>query len=85
MGCTCTWTPGHRTIDKKLELDPTLAVEDMWMRRPDVSGEQFTVSPAAPTSGDIRWLTRNRQEGDDPWMPRLPKPKAFGWWAHPTG
>jgi hypothetical protein len=63
--------PSHQTIDEMVALDPTFAVEEVWMWRPDVSGQQFTVNPAAPTGGDSRWLTWNRQEGEDSQLRRM--------------
>jgi hypothetical protein len=69
--------PSHATIDEMVALDPSFAVEEVWMWRPDLSGQQFSTSPLAPTTGDSRWLSWSRQEGEDSQLQRMAPGVAY--------
>jgi len=63
--------PSHQTIDEMVALDESFAVEEVWMWRPEVSGQQFTLNPQVPTNGDSRWVSWSRQEGQDSQLRRM--------------
>ncbi len=69
--------PSHQTIDEMVALDSTFAVEEVWMWRPDVTGQQFTVSPLMPTTGDSRWVSWSRQDGEDSALRRMTAGMAY--------
>ena len=69
--------PSHQTIDEMVAPDPTFAVEEVWLRRPDVTGQQFTTSPQMPTTGDSRWVSWSRQDGEGSALRRMSAGMAY--------
>ena len=69
--------PSHQTLDEMVAPDPTFAVEEVWLWRPDVTGQQFTTSPQMPTTGDSRWVSWSRQDGEDSALRRMTAGMAY--------
>ncbi len=61
----------HATIDDLVAPDPSLAVEEVWMWRPELSAQQFVDTPQSPASTDSRWSSWTRAKGPNSAMNRL--------------
>ena len=69
--------PSHATLDELVATDPSFAIEEVWMWRPELSAQQFVDSPQSPASTDSRWTSWTRAQGENSALRKLAPNTAY--------
>ncbi len=69
--------PSHATIDELVAPDPSFAIEEVWLWRPELSAQQFVESPQSPATTDSRWTSWSRAKGPNSALTRMIPNMAF--------
>ena len=69
--------PSHATLDELVATDPSFAIEEVWMWRPELSAQQFVDSPQSPASTDSRWTSWTRVQGPNSALRKLAPNTAY--------